>query len=233
MIRNVTNNVRYIKNNQDKLTFNIKELELAMDFVYKIESMEDTIAQMVLGLHRLEEGKVDPALLPMTQAALALEQLITDMEHVGLKPIISHPIEIYGMPITYVFFEESVEIFIQIPGVAIRDYGSKLYEFSPMGIIQDESGKFSQVETEASFIAVSEDLEYDAQVIEFTEKEFTNKCRKTKEKSFACIRPRIIKKPKENCLSSIFFGHGTNPCITNNLFKVVPLTIIFDNFLFF
>ena len=227
LVRNVTNNVQYVKNNQDILKYNIQGLELATELIYKIDITRETVAQLVLGIHRLAEGRIDPSLLPLTQASLALKKLTTEMQQSGLRPIISHPMELYNLGITFALFEDYVEIFIHVPGVDIRDEGFQLLEFSPLGIIQNSKNHaFIHVEDPSKLIAISEGIESDAKVITFTMAEFNNRCRKVGSQEWACVRPRMVKQVKNNCLSSLYFGHGSQSCKTMSIFEKVPKEII-------
>ena len=221
LVRNVTNNIQYVKHNQESIKYDIEGLQLVMELIYKIDITRQMVAQLVLGIHRLAEGRIDPSLLPLVQANLALQELTSKMQQSGLKPIISHPMELYNLPITYALFKNSIEIFIHVPGVDIRDEGFQLLEFSPMGIIQ-ENQSYLLVKDQAKFIAISEGIESDAKIITLTWEDFNKKCSKVGVQEWACIRPRMVKQVANNCLSSLYFGHGSQPCKTTNIFEAMP-----------
>ena len=196
-------------------------LELATELIYKIDLTRETITQMILGIHRLEEGRVDPSLLPLVQAQKALEKLKMDMQKAGLRPIINHAIELFNFPISYAFFQNAVEIFIHVPGVPIRDEGFQLYEISPLAIIE-ENHQFFRIKTAANLIAISQGIEEDVKVIEISHDDFKDNCRKVNQHEWACVRPKMIKDIQNNCLSAIYFDHGSQSCKKISIFEEFP-----------
>ena len=139
----------------------------------------------------------------------------------GLRPIISHALDLFQMRISYLFQNTRVRIFIYVPGYLFSELPFKLYEFSPLSILQ-HTGNYFMIKSTDKFLAIQEGLESDAKMIVMTIEEFHHKCQGMGPKRWACIRPRIIKDPRHHCLSSIFYEHGLDTCPASNLFKALP-----------
>ena len=109
----------------------------------------------------------------------------------------------------------------------IRDEGFQLLEFSPLGIIQSQKKRsYIHIDNPSKLIAISEGIESDVKVITFTLDEFSQKCSKVDLQEWACIRPRMVKQVENNCLSSLYFGHGSQPCKVTSIFKKLPKEIL-------
>ena len=223
LVGNMTDNMNTLKSGQSSLTRDFNGMETAIDMIQDIAETRSVIQRMTLGLHSLAQGHIDPILLPLEQAKLAFEQLVKAMAEQGFRPIISQALDIFNMPITYFFQNNKVRIYIHIPGYLISELPFKLYEFSPLSIIQ-HAGAYFMIKSTDRFLAVQEGLESDAKMIVMSVEEFHHKVRPMGPKKWAVFRPRIIKDPQHHCLSTLFYEHGLETCPASKLFEIMPIS---------